>query len=97
MSNIKSFYTVVGNDTVPYNAIRLNETTPWPGFIYSYGKMQFLGENSDGTATVKFDYNVEVPGPVSQEDLQQPEFNKLLGDILIDLVEEGYGSKDEDC
>jgi hypothetical protein len=92
MSNIKSFYSVVENPAVPYNAIKLSESTPWPGFIYSYGKVKMISENTDGTATVKFDYEVERPGPVTAEDLQQPEFNKLLGDILIDLLEEGYGS-----
>jgi hypothetical protein len=88
---IKDQYTIVENPAVPYSAIRLSEASPWGGFIYSYGKVQMGKENPDGTCTVRFDYEVERPGPVTQDILNAPEFNKLLGDILIQLLEEGYG------
>lgn len=91
--SVKDQYIIVENPNMDYNAIKLTESSPWAGFIFSFGKVQFVNDNPDGTATVKFDYNIEVLGPVNTDIANSPEFNKLLGDILIDLLEEGFASQ----
>lgn len=96
MSNIRSMYTIVENPLVDYNAIRLTEATPWSGFIFSFDKVQMCEENPDGTATLRFTYIPEtVSIKLDEATLKSPEFNKLLGDILVDLLEEGFAKGKE--
>lgn len=89
--DIRNYYQIVEKPTASYFAIKLTEATPWSGFIYSYGKVNFSGKpNPDGTSTVKFEYDIEVLGPVDDQTINSPEFNKLLGDILVDIIKDGF-------
>lgn len=86
MSDIKSKYTFVDYPGKDYSAIRLTEETSHPNFIFHFGEVKMLKENDDGTATLEFNYIVDEDNGHKISD-NEPELFKLMGDILVDIIE----------
>jgi len=63
----------------------------WNGIIYHYQTVSFV-EKDEGEAVLKFEYDIiEAPESLDVEKLipeDQEEFEKLLGDILIEIITE---------
>lgn len=70
------------------------------GIKYRYGKFK-IEEPTDGSGHARciFDYNViEVPRALEEKvfpDEKQTELNHLMGDIVIELLEEYYEDKEQ--
>jgi len=60
-------------------------TSPeYSGILYTYGGVRLIEE--DETLRVKFDYDVIVDNGV---DTKSQEFRNHIGDILMELIEQG--------
>ena len=79
-------YQVVENPNEEDAAIEILEGK-WIGLVYQYGKVQF----EDGKPNLNFQRTIRKL-PESGEDfetlLNNTELNTLMGDILIELIEE---------
>lgn len=84
--DIKSKYTYVDYPGKDYSAIRLTANTSHPGFVFHYGEVKMLKENEDGTATLQFDFVIDEDNGYQLKD-NEPELFKLMGDILVDIIE----------
>ena len=62
------------------------------GVVYKYGKVGFGEENPDGTKPLRFEYNIVDNNGIPREQFGD-EFFKLIGDILVEVMEEQ--TKDE--
>ena len=62
----------------------------YDGLVYAYGKVEFVEADKEG-ATLSFDYDVLEPIDIDVEKLtgeDYEEFKSLIGDILVELIEE---------
>ena len=57
------------------------------GVIYKYGKVSFGEDNPDGTKPLRFEYNIVDNNGIPREQFGD-EFFKLIGDILVEVMEE---------
>jgi hypothetical protein len=71
-------------------AFRLKDA-PFIGMVVSFGKVQFenieeIVDSEDATATLKYEYTVEDDFGIDYNDI---ELETRLGDIMLELIEEG--------
>ena len=57
------------------------------GVIYKYGKVSFGEDNPDGTKPLQFQYEIVDNNGIQREQFDE-EFFKLIGDILVEVMEE---------
>jgi len=83
-------YRVVENQNEEGAAIELTDGE-WEGLVYQYGKVQF----EEGKPNVNFERtirrvsnNLEKTEDAIQELLNNEVLNKLMGDILLELIDE---------
>ena len=57
------------------------------GVVYKYGKVRFGEEKPDGTKPLQFEYNIVDNNGIQREQFGE-EFFKLIGDILVEVMEE---------
>ena len=57
------------------------------GVIYKYGKVSFGEDNPDGTKPLQFEYDIVDNNGIQREQFGE-EFFKLIGDILVEVMEE---------
>ena len=62
------------------------------GVVYKYGKVSFGEDNPDGTKPLQFEYDIVDNNGIQREQFGE-EFFKLIGDILVEVMEEQ--TKDE--
>lgn len=81
-------FVVVENKRTGSDAIKLT-SEPYSGIIYSYGKVEFVPDETNSTLHLKFEYDVlDYVG--KQFDLKI--FEQYIGDILTDLIHEGIAA-----
>jgi hypothetical protein len=79
-------YVFVQKDSDQFTSIKLLDEK-FNGVIYRYGKVAFgKEENADGKMPMKFDYDV-IRNP-SNVDTESEEFINVIGDILIEVLDE---------
>lgn len=89
--NIKEKYSVLNAETKENETARIRLTIePWNDIMYSYGEVKF-DEDENEKGFLHFDYKVHDPEDFeimlySQEE--QSQFQTLLGDILVDLIQD---------
>lgn len=64
------------------------------GITFRYGEVKFLGEDEDGNGKMSFDYHVLDAGPFEKEELVGDKINKILGDILTELIIESLKERE---
>ena len=57
------------------------------GVIYKYGKVSFGEDNPNGTKPLQFQYEIVDNNGIQREQFDE-EFFKLIGDILVEVMEE---------
>ena len=57
------------------------------GVVYKYGKVSFGEDNPDGTKPLQFEYDIVDNNGIQREQFGE-EFFKLIGDILVEVMEE---------
>lgn len=78
---IKKFYTFVESPRLDRTAVKIIKG-PYQGIIYTYGKAEF-NESGTDSLTTRFEYTI-IENP--HETMSARKFEKLAGDILIDIV-----------
>lgn len=94
----KKVYMVVENPNEDDAAIELTGGE-WDGLVYQYGKIQFEEgkPNINFTRTIRrFPHGQEKTDIGLEELLNNSELNDLMGDILMELVEEQMKREKED-
>lgn len=85
-------YCVVDNNKLNMSGIQLTKGI-WEGLIYTYGKVEFV----EGKKHLNFQRNlIKVPDNHDFEELlNNTELNNLMGDILVELIEEQARKENE--
>ena len=82
-------YTYVSRGQDQWASIMITKGE-YEGVIYQYGRVSVAEkENEDGTMPLSFDYNVVDQNGHDKEELDSSvEFKNILGDILVDILDE---------
>lgn len=67
----------------------------YEGLVYNYGNVRFLEKDGDD-AILQFEYNVLEKIDIDMENLSEEdhaEFRKMIGDILVELIEDAVDYK----
>ena len=85
-------YCVVDNNKLNMSGIQLTKGM-WEGLRYTYGKVEFV----EGKKHLNFQRNlIKVPDNHDFEELlNNTELNNLMGDILVELIEEQARKENE--
>ena len=88
---IKKKYKFVQNKNAKWQAIGLTEDAGfYQGVVYKYGKVSLGEENSNGTLPFRFEYDILDSNLIPRESFND-EFFKLIGDILVDIIDRQEG------
>ena len=68
-------------------SVLLRGSHKFSGVIYSYGRISVPEPTSDGFAELSFDYNIEDNNNIPRDEFGE-EFFTLIGDILVDIIEQ---------
>lgn len=95
MSKIKQQYKIVDLPHTDFSCFQLLKP-PFRGLVYAYNRVKFRKiEDTDGeevSAICQFDYDIiDNSVKITKEQMAVPEFKNLLGDILMDYLEEALG------
>ena len=82
-------YKVVVNANDGENGVEITEGK-YEGVIYTYGEVQFLPvEDDDTPPTINFTRAVrKCPDSMKETISDDKEFNQIMGDILIEMLQE---------
>ena len=57
------------------------------GVVYKYGKVSLGEETKDGNLPFRFEYDILDNNMIPREEIDDENFFKLLGDILVDIID----------
>ena len=92
MSNIKESYVYVESKTQDQTCIGI-KGGKFAGVIYKYGNVSLGEETEDGNMPFKFKFDIIDNNAIPKEDFKE-DFMNLIGDILVDIIEEQYAESD---
>ena len=93
MNDIKSKYTFVSQKGDQWANVCIREGK-FKDVIYNYGKVSINSEkeNDDGTLPFRFEYSIIDNALLQREEFGE-EFFTLIGDILVDIIEDQLKEK----
>ena len=59
----------------------------YAGVVYKYGKVSLGEETEDGKMPFKFEFDILDSNLIPREEFDGDEFPKLIGDILVDVID----------
>ena len=81
-------YKIVINAKDGENGVEITEGK-YEGVIYTYGEVQFLPVEEDAPPTINFTRAVrKCPEDMKDTISDDKEFNQIMGDILIEMLQE---------
>ena len=81
-------YKIVINAKDGENGVEITEGK-YEGVIYTYGEVQFLPVEDDEPPTINFTRAVrKCPDSLKETISDDKEFNQIMGDILIEMLQE---------
>ncbi len=88
--NIRDHYAYVTNNLDETQCIGLRpEAGTYQGVVYKYGKVALPDENkSKSDLNLRFDYDIVDNNSLPPEWLKSEEFTNLIGDILVDILDQ---------
>ena len=89
MSDIKNMYMFVSQEKEDWASIMI-KNGKFKDVIYNYGKVSIPEENNlndDGTIPFRFEYNIVDNVGISRDNFGE-EFFTLIGDILVDIIDD---------
>lgn len=99
--NIKEKYSILNLETKGAETAKIRLTIEqWNDIMYSYGEVKF-DEDENESGYLHFDYKVHDPEDFDVKlynEEEQAEFQTLLGDILVDMIQDSIDymeSKDD--
>jgi|TARA_B110000211_G_scaffold42834_1_gene44651 hypothetical protein len=89
---MKESYSILNIETKSHETAKIRLTSPpWDDIMYSYSTVGFEdSEIVDAPGILKFEYHVNDPVDFNIENYskeEQIEFETLLGDILVDIIQ----------
>ena len=88
MNDIKKKYTFVTQEGQNWTCIGLRGGQ-FDGGIYKYGKVSVAEEEDEkGNLPFRFEYDIVDPNGLLRETFDDEEFFTLIGDILVDILDE---------
>ena len=82
-------YVFVEKPGEDFTALKLI-SGPYASIVYKYGKVSLGEENSNGTLPFRFEYDILDSNLIPRESFND-EFFKLIGDILVDIIDRQEG------
>ena len=92
MPNIKESYVYVESKKQDQSCIGI-KGGKYAGVVYKYGNVSLGEETKDGSMPFKFKFDIIDNNAVPKEDFKD-DFMNLIGDILVDIIEEQYAEPD---
>ena len=92
MSNIKESYVYVESKKQDQTCIGI-KGGKFAGVIYKYGSVSLGEETEDGNMPFKFKFDIIDNNAIPKEDFKE-DFMNLIGDILVDIIEEQNAESD---
>lgn len=88
--NIREYYTYVTNNAEETQCIGLTpKAGTFQGVVYKYGKVAIPEEiNGKSDLNLRFDYDIVDNNSLPPEWLKAEEFHTLIGDILVDILDQ---------
>ena len=87
-------YTFVAKEGDDVSSICITNNGKYHGVVYKYGVVSVNEEeDEDGNLPLRFEYDIVDNCGVSKEEFDE-EFFTLIGDILVDIIEEQYAEPD---
>ena len=65
----------------------------YAGVVYKYGKVSLGEETEDGKMPFKFEFDIVDNNLIPREEFDGDEFPKLIGDILVDVIDRQNNDK----
>ena len=87
--SIRDKYVFVTTRSEDMQCVGIKEG-PFAGVVYKYGKVSLGEENSNGTLPFRFEYDILDSNLIPRESFND-EFLKLIGDILVDIIDRQEG------
>jgi hypothetical protein len=92
MSNIKESYVYVESKKQDQTCIGI-KGGKYAGVVYKYGNVSLGEETEDGNMPFKFKFDIIDNNAIPKEDFKE-DFMNLIGDILVDIIEEQNAESD---
>ena len=92
MSNIKESYVYVESKKQDQTCIGI-KGGKYAGVVYKYGNVSLGEETQDGNMPFKFKFDIVDNNAIPKEDFGE-DFMNLIGDILVDIIEEQNAESD---
>ena len=92
MSNIKESYVFVESKSQDQTCIGI-KGGKFAVVIYKYGSVSLGEETEDGNMPFKFEFDIIDNNSIPRENFGD-DWTNLIGDILIDIIEEQYAESD---
>ena len=93
MKDIKDYYTYITNRNEDMQLIGIKKGK-FHGVVYKYGKVSLGEETEDGNLPFKFEFDILDNNLIPKEEFGE-EWTTLIGDILVDIIDEQEGNKIE--
>ena len=84
--SIKDQYVFITNKDENMQCIGIRKGK-FEGVVYRYGKIALGEETRDGNLPFRFEYDILDNNMIPREESDDENFFKLLGDILVDIIE----------
>ena len=89
--SIKDQYVFITNKNEDMQCIGIKKGK-YHGVVYKYGKVTLGEENDDGNLPFRFEYDILDNNLIPREEFNE-EFFRLIGDILVDIIEDQLKEK----
>lgn len=87
-------YELTENNNTEFWAIKLVEGV-YTGVVYSYDTIKFTGETENGEGILAFTYHIHDAAGNDPDDLKGSVFETVVGDILVELLEQSINYMSE--
>jgi len=83
---IRDQYVFITNRDEDMQCIGI-KTGKYAGVVYKYGKVSLGKETDEGKMPFKFEFDILDSNLIPREEFNGDEFPKLIGDILVDVID----------
>jgi len=84
--SIREQYVFITNKDEEMQCIGI-KTGKYAGVVYKYGKVSVGEETNEGKMPFKFEFDILDSNLIPREEFNGDEFPKLIGDILVDVID----------
>ena len=84
--SIRDQYVFITNRDENMQCIGI-KTGKYAGVVYKYGKVSLGEETDEGKMPFKFEFDILDSNLIPREEFNGDEFPKLIGDILVDVID----------